>query len=607
VRDQATLDALVKQIADPASPSYRQYVAVPEFTERFGPSQTDSDALVQFLSTKGFTKVGGTRDSMDVAIKGPVSAVESAFNVRMLTYQHPTENRTYYAPDREPTVNLPFQLWHISGLNNYSIPRPALSKRSDYLKAHGITAEALPLATTGSGPSASFLGSDMRAAYYGAGPLTGAGQNLGLFEYAGTDLADLNTYFTNVGQTNKVPVTLLSTDGTSTACTAAAGCDDTEQTLDMTQAIGMAPGLSSLVMYIGSTDTAIFGAMTTHNPLPATISVSWVWTPADPTTLNPYFERAAVQGQTILQASGDWSTWSSTNNNWPADNAYVTGVGGTDLTTTKAGGAWASETAWIVGGGGISPNNIPIPSWQQLPGVINASNHGSTVYRNGPDLSANANWTFYVCARQTTCTANAYGGTSFAAPMWAGYLAMVNQQLAATGGSTVGFINPTLYALGVSSSYGADFHDITSGSCGTYSAGSGYDLCTGWGSPNAGLINALAGNVSKMQVLNTSPLWADSGQSYHACNVVNVSESPVAIIINLINSSGGVFATSGASPIALAVGSSLEIANFAVNYSGFARCSFAIGNASGNPVRANLSVFHSTGAYYDTLANDDAR
>ena len=71
-------------------------------------------------------------------------------------------------------------------------------------------------ATTGSGPSASFLGSDMRAAYYGGTALTGAGQNLGLFEFVGTDLADLNTYFKNVGQTNNVPITLLSTDGTST-------------------------------------------------------------------------------------------------------------------------------------------------------------------------------------------------------------------------------------------------------------------------------------------------------------------------------------------------------------------------------------------------------
>ena len=101
----------------------------------------------------------------------------------------------------------------------------------------------VPHATTGSGPSSAFLGSDMRAAYYG-GALTGQGQNVGLFEYAGTDLADMATYFTNIGQTNNVPVTLLSTDGTSTACVNSSGCDDTEQTLDMTQVIGMAPGLA---------------------------------------------------------------------------------------------------------------------------------------------------------------------------------------------------------------------------------------------------------------------------------------------------------------------------------------------------------------------------
>ena len=602
VRDQASLEALVKQVADPASPSYRHYLTVGEFTARFGPAQADYDALVQFLKAKGFTVVGGTRDSMDVAVKGPVSAVESAFNVRMLTYRHPTENRNYYAPDREPTVNLPFQLWHISGLNNYSIPHPVLSKRSDYLKAHGLTAEALPLATTGSGPSASFLGSDMRAAYYGTGTLTGAGQNLGLLEYVGTDLADLTAYFTNVHQTNKVPITLLSTDGTSVTCTAAMGCDDTEQTLDMTQAIGMAPGLASLVMYIGSTDTAIFGAMTTHDPLPMTIGSSWTWTPADSTTLTPYLERLAVQGQTLLQASGDSSTWSASNNDWPADNAFVTAVGGTDLTTASAGGAWKAETGWEAGGGGFSPNGVGIPSWQQLPGVINASNKGSTVSRNGPDVSANANWSFYVCADQTTCTANEYGGTSFAAPMWAGYLALVNQQLAAKGGSTVGFMNPAIYAMGE-----ANFHDIASGTSGSFSAVPGYDLVAGWGSPNAGLINALAGEVSITEVLNTSPLWADSGQTYHACDVVNVSASPVSIMVNLVNSSGAVLVTSGASPINLAVGNSLEIANFAKTYSGFAHCRFEIGNASGNPVRADLTIFHWTGAYYETVASDDAR
>jgi kumamolisin len=375
-------------------------------------------------------------------------------------------------------------------------------KKSDYAKAHGIEPDqVVKHATTGSGPSASFLGSDMRAAYYGGTALTGAGQNLGLFEYEGTDLADLTTYFKNVGQTNNVPITLLSTDGTSTACldTRAGGdCDDTEQTLDMTQAIGMAPGLASLVVYIGSTDTAIISAMTTHSPLPATIGCSWGWTPADPSTLDPYFEKMSAQGQNFFAASGDSSTWSSSNEAWPADDANVVSVGGTDLTTASAAGPWKSETAWTDSGGGISPDGIAIPSWQAEAGVINSTNKGSTTLRNGPDVSANANFTFYTCADQTTCLANEYGGTSFAAPMWAGYIALVNQQLANNGEGTIGFINPTIYAQNESggaltSAYATDFHDITSGTSGSYSATTGYDLVTGWGSPNGtGLINALA-------------------------------------------------------------------------------------------------------------------
>jgi len=491
--DSAGLETFLDDLYNPDSPSYRHFLTVAEFTSRFGPSQADYDAAVQFARNNGFTVVGGSRDGMEVQVKAPVSAVEAAFHVNMVTYQHPTENRIFYAPDREPTTSLAFPLWHISGLDNYGIPHPLLVKKSDYAQAHGISPQAVVKhATTGSGPSASFLGSDMRAAYYGGTALTGAGQNLGLLEYAGTDLADLTTYFTNVHQTNHVPITLLSTDGTSTSCVdsrAGGRCDDTEQTLDMTQAIGMAPGLASLVMYIGSTDTAIISAMTTHSPLPTTIGCSWGWTPADPTTLNPYFEKMAAQGQTFFVASGDNSTWSRRNEAWPADNAYVVSVGGTDLVTSSAGGPWESETAWSDSGGGISPDRIAIPSWQQISGVINGANNGSTTYRNGPDVSANANFTFYTCADQTACLANEYGGTSFAAPMWAGFIALVNQQL---GDTYVGFLNPTIYPQNVTGTYSTDFHDITSGYSGSYSAVTGYDLVTGWGSPKAGLITTLA-------------------------------------------------------------------------------------------------------------------
>ena len=506
LRDQAGLDAFLKDVYDPTSFSYRRFLTPTEFTERFGPSQENYDAVIAFVKANGFEVTGGSRDGMEVQIKGPVSSVEKAFHVSMRTYQHPTEGRTFYGPDREPTTDLPFALWHVSGLDNFSIPHPMFVKKSDYAKAHGIEPDqVVKHATTGSGPSASFLGSDMRAAYYGGTALTGAGQNLGLFEYEGTDLADLTTYFKNVGQTNNVPITLLSTDGTSTACldTRAGGdCDDTEQTLDMTQAIGMAPGLASLVVYIGSTDTAIISAMTTHSPLPATIGCSWGWTPADPSTLDPYFEKMSAQGQNFFAASGDSSAWSSSNEAWPADDANIVSVGGTDLTTTKAAGPWASETAWADSGGGVSPDSIAIPSWQT---PVDGCSGCSKTLRNGPDVSANANFTFYVCADQTTCTANEYGGTSFAAPMWAGYLALANQQ-AASNGESIGFINPIIYPAAEGSSYGTDFHDITSGSCGKYSAATGFDLCTGWGSPNTtGIINLLAGSATPSFTLSDSP------------------------------------------------------------------------------------------------------
>jgi kumamolisin len=496
LRDPAALEAFLAQVEDPKSPLYHKFLTPAEFTAAFGPTQEQYDAVLAFAKTHGLTVTGGSRDEMDVQVKGSVLAIETAFHISMRAYAHPTEDRVFYAPDREPTTDLGFSLWHISGLDNYSIPHPLFVKKSDYAAAHGMAVEdVVSHATTGSGPSASFLGSDMRAAYYGGTALTGAGQNLGLFEYEGTDLADLTTYYKNVKQTNNVPVTLLSTDGTSTSCldTRAGGdCDDTEQTLDMTQALGMAPGLNSLVVYIGSTDTAIIGAMTTHSPLPTTIGCSWGWTPADPTTLNPYFEKMAAQGQNFFAASGDSSTWSSSNEAWPADNAYVVAVGGTDLTTASAGGAWKSETAWVDSGGGISPDSIAIPSWQQLAGVINSSNKGSTKLRNGPDVSANANFTFYTCADQKACLANEYGGTSFAAPMWAAFIALVNQELVAQGKATLGFLNPTIYAENITSVYGTDFHDITSGTSGSYSAVTGYDLVTGWGSPKAALITELA-------------------------------------------------------------------------------------------------------------------
>jgi subtilase family serine protease len=484
VRDQAGLDRFLDQVYDSSSPAYRHFVSVEQFTEKFGPSQEDYGRLVSFAKKNGFKVMGGSRDAMDVQLKGTVATIETTFHVTMGLYHDPIQNRDFYAVDREPTVDLPFQLWHVSGLDNYSVPRPALARRGP-----GVVSAA----TTGSCPSQSFCGSDMRAAYYEGTSLTGSGQNIGLLEYAGFDIADVNTYYKNAGQTRTAAVTGISTDGTSINCLYSQGCDDTEQTIDITQALGMAPGVTTVYMYVGSTDTALLGAMSSDKPLPLQLSASWLWSPSDPATDDPYFKKMAAQGQSYFNAAGDDGKFNSNYPTWPADSADVTSVGGTDLTTKSAGGDWATETVWSQGGGGYwSPDNIKIPQWQKLKGVITKKNEGSTKYRNAPDVSANANFTFYVCADQRSCTANEYGGTSFASPMWAGYIALTNQQAATNGDNPPGFINPAIYALGVGSTYKTDFHDITSGSNG-FPATKGYDLASGWGSPNTdGLINALA-------------------------------------------------------------------------------------------------------------------
>ncbi len=523
--DLPGLRSYAREVITPGSPNYRKFLGVAEFTRRFGPSAADYARVVHFAQSQGLTVTGGSRDSMDVQVQGSVSTIERTFAIRLATYNHPTENRTYHAPDRELSVPTGTPLWHVSGLDNFVLPKPRLASRA--------ASTPVAKATTGSGPSTSYLGSDMRAAYYGAGPLTGAGQIVALIEYYGANLADLSTYFTNAGQTNTVPVNLIATDKTSLTCnytgSAKTRCDDTEQVLDMTQAIGMAPGLAALNVYVGSTDTAIIGAIVAANPLPLTIGCSWGWSPADPATLEPYFLRMVAQGQTFLAASGDASTWTATGASapWPADDPWVVSVGGTSLTTTGAGGAWAGETAWTASGGGVTTNNFPIPAWQQLPGVINATNKGSTTLRNGPDISANADYSFYVCANQTACTANTYGGTSFAAPMWAGYLALVNQALATNGQAPIGFLNPTLYNQNlVGSTYALDFHDITSGTSGSYSATTGYDLVTGWGSPTPALVNTLAGVVSRPALsvaTQSGALAIPTGGS--AATIVNVAAS----------------------------------------------------------------------------------
>ncbi|HXZ81552.1 MAG TPA: protease pro-enzyme activation domain-containing protein [Terriglobales bacterium] len=501
LRNQAGLTNLLARLYDPSSPDYHHFLTVAEFTEQFGPTAEDYQAVVDFATANGFTVTGTHPNRLLVDISGTVAQVELAFHVAMTNYQHPTENRMFYSPDREPSVDLSVPVAHIAGLNNFSKPRPK-SRRS--LGGQAIQGNA------GSGPGGAYLGGDMRAAYYGGTTLTGTGQAVGLVEFDGYDPNDVTASF--AGQPYTVPINNVLIDGAS----GASDGNDAEQVLDIMQAIAMAPGMSQVRVYIapgttfiGVGDVDIFNKMATEN-IAKQLSCSWGWTPADPSVNDPIFQEFAAQGQNLFVASGDSGAYTGSNNrdySYPAEDPYVVAVGGTDLITNGSGGPWESETAWADSGGGPSDDGYAIPSWQI--GVANSSNKASTSKRNIPDVAAEANFDNYVCS-QGSCAGD-WGGTSFAAPRWAGFLALINQQAVATGHSILGFINPAIYAAGQSANYTSDFHDITSGNNNngrgkSYNAVVGYDLVTGWGSPNGqNLINTLAGSASPSFTLSASP------------------------------------------------------------------------------------------------------
>jgi subtilase family serine protease len=482
LRNEAELDDLLQQIYDPQSPSFHKYLSVAEFTSRFGPTQSDHATVLKFAQANGLALIDLPANRMVVDVEASAAAIENAFHITLGVYQHPSESRTFYAPDREPTPDLNVTLLHISGLDDFSLPH-----------AKSTVGSMTSKKATGSGPNGSFLGSDLRAAYYGSGPLNGAGQSVGLLELGGYAVSDVDLYFSNANQTLNVPIVNVVLNKANPDCSTP--CHDYEEVLDIEQAISMAPGMSQLVVYVGKSNVSIFNQMASNNTS-TSLSCSWGWKDNE-SSLDPIFEEMAAQGQTVFVATGDQGSNTPADVVWPADDPYITAVGGTVLTTKSAGGAWKSETGWKDSAGMPSPNGVPIPSYQQLAGVINSSNDGSTTLRNIPDVASESQSYQYVCYNGGTCVTTG-GGTSYAAPLWASLIAMANQQAAANGDAPIGFLNPALYAIGVGSSYHSDFHDIISGNNGAYSAVTGYDLVTGWGSPNGvPLINALPLRLKK--------------------------------------------------------------------------------------------------------------
>jgi subtilase family serine protease len=123
LRNQQGLEDFLQQLYDPASPGFRQYLTTAQFTETFGPTAQDYQAVVAFAQANNLTVTYQHSNRVILDVSGTVANIETALHVNMLVYQHPTEARTFYAPDVEPSLDLAVPIQAIDGLNNYALAK----------------------------------------------------------------------------------------------------------------------------------------------------------------------------------------------------------------------------------------------------------------------------------------------------------------------------------------------------------------------------------------------------------------------------------------------------------------------------------------------------
>ena len=642
LRNREQLTNLLADLYNPASPNFRHFLKPDAFVAAFAPSAADYQSVMDFAQSHHLTVTHTHANRTLVQVRGSVKDIENAFHVHLQTFKHPKENRVFFAPEAEPSLDLQTPVLAISGLNNYVRPRPHIHPEGLFLHP-----SVRPMGGGGSGGGGGggnpgpFAGSDFRDAYAPGVSLDGTGQSVGLFELFGFNAQDIIDYEDSAGIFPYVTVQPVLIDG-ATGDTANADyltnpglLDYTfEVTGDIEMAIAMAPGLSSVVVYEGptpmdvpplgtnyvqsATTTAqindVLNRMATDN-LCQQLSCSYGFD-INLSTVQ-IFQQYAAQGQSFFLASGDAGAYTGAVDQ-PADDPYITVVGGTTLTTSSASGAWSSETTWLTpatidptlgylpqaaSGGGVSLT-YGIPTWQQ--GISMTANQGSTTMRNSPDVSMVANnLTIYWGNDFLLSGPYTEGGTSLAAPLWAGLIALANQLAAAHGQPTVGFVNPALYAIAKSTNYQSCFNDITTGSNTNsasptkFKAVAGYDLCTGLGTPNGAYLIAALLSPPLDNLRITPPLgfttcgpgggpFTVNSQTY---TLKNVGASPLNW--SLVNTSSWLTVSSATGSLNAGASTTVTISlNPIAN-------SFLINHASGNVVFNNLTAATTQNRQFD--------
>lgn len=470
-------------------PRERNYLTREEFARLHGASAADITKIREFAAQYGLRVMNEDRASRIVKLSGTVQAFSDAFGVSLRRYEHSSGAYRCRTGSLTIPADLELVVEGVFGLDN----RPQT-------KTHFRLRKSMP-AVHAQAASVSYSPVQVAKAYAFPSAATGSGQCIGIVELGGGyNAADLNSFFSNLGI--PIPkVTAVSVDGATNSPTGDPSGPDGEVGLDIEMSGAIAPGAQIAVYFAPNTDQGFIDsvAAAVHDATlkPSIISISWggpedTWTAQSRDALNSACQDAATMGVTVLAASGDdgasdGSTSGAPTVDFPAASPYVVSCGGTKLTIS--GAAISSEQAWNelsanegATGGGVS-QVFALPSYQQSANVPKAPN--GFVGRGVPDVAADADpetgYNVFVDGQQSVI-----GGTSAVAPLWAGLLALVNQSL----GTNVGYVNPLLYSAKVEPA----FHDITSGSNGDYSAGPGWDACTGLGSPNgAALVTALRG------------------------------------------------------------------------------------------------------------------
>ena len=533
-RNQSELNGLLQDLYNPLSPQYQQYLTAQQFTDEFGPTTSDYASAIAYLKAQGLTVTGTTPNRKVIDVSGSVTDIQNALQTDLLVYQRSDGSR-FYAPDRDPSVdesvgNL-FESIH--GLDDAHPPTP-------------LYQAAVQPRETGSGYAGGLAPNDVRTAYNVPSSLNGSGVTLGLLEFGPYATSDVQSYESNFGLPN-VTLDNVLLDGVS-----GGGTPSVEDTLDIDVMLAYCPDMSKLMVYEGTDDLDILNRVASDDQVKV-LSISYGWSTAtsEYQSESTVYQQLGAEGISVCVATGDSGSWTSSSITNPADQPYITAVGGTALSTNGAGGSYSSESGWTGSGGGYSPF-WGIPSYQDgVSGLANGS------MRNAPDVAMPADPNASGYAVYVNGAWSVWGGTSAASPAWASTLALVDEQRASNGQAAVGFFNPTLYPLAEGSNYHTDLHDITSGSNGAYTAVAGYDNVTGWGSPNvANLANALttsgpikAGLHTLTPVCapserlddngggtndgNKIQIWQANGENPQNWNFANVGGSDYNLAVNL--------------------------------------------------------------------------